>query len=147
MSCLACPAGYITLPQDKALFEAPGGAWARESQNAARLPSLPCLPHSSTSPCSSWKAQHRVQSWRKRLRPGDTILTRVAPRISRELKLTIITFTKQLLCTRHWDKSFTCIILCKSLSHHEISILIIPILQKERMECRQSLTQGHTARK
>lgn len=48
MSCLACPAGYITLPKDKAMFKAPGGAWARESQNAERFPLPPLsIPLSS----------------------------------------------------------------------------------------------------
>lgn len=54
------------------------GAWTRESQNAEGFPLLPCPPYSPTLPCSSWEAQHRVQSQRWRLRPQDKALNRIA---------------------------------------------------------------------
>lgn len=48
------------------------------------FPLLPCPPHSPTLSCSSWKARHRVQSWRWRLRPQDKALNRITQQISKD---------------------------------------------------------------
>lgn len=61
------------------MFKAPGRAWARESQKHREgSSSLPVYPYSPALPRSSWKAQHRVQSQRRKLGSRQKAFNRMA---------------------------------------------------------------------